>query len=208
MFIFSVLTKNGFDDNDISWIKIISHKWWTYNLYTVHLKILFILIKNDPNNKGLEIFDWCYLYTTYADDTTFFLKRRKFHFLYFWKIQIIFYIFRIRPLCTPTCPGGPGYDDIVCEFALLCVLLTYLIESWISPGCSYEFNVVYMQREISICYTKTTYEGHTFKNENKRKSLRYIFVYLFLFCICLFVAKNLSKHALTTYHMMRTQWAH
>ena len=33
-----------------------------------------------------------------------------------------------------------------------------------------------MQREISICYTKTTYEGHTFKNENKRKSLRYIFV--------------------------------
>ena len=160
MFIFSVLTKNGFDDNDISWIKIISHKWWTYNLYTVHLKILFILIKNDPNSKGLEIFDWCYLYTTYADDTTFFLKRRKFHFLYFWKIQIIFYIFRIRPLCTPTCPGGPGYDDIVCEFALLCVILTYLIESWISPGCSYEFNVVYMQREISICYTKTTYEGH------------------------------------------------
>ena len=136
MFIFSVLTKNGFDDNDISWIKIISHKWWTYNLYTVHLKILFILIKNDPNSKGLEIFDWCYLYTTYADDTTFFLKRRKFHFLYFWKIQIIFYIFRIRPLCNPTCPGGSGYDDIVCEFALLCVLLTYLIESWISTGCS------------------------------------------------------------------------
>ena len=36
------------------------------------------------------------------------------------------------------------------------VLLTYLSESWISPGClwispgcSYEFNVVYVQREIS-----------------------------------------------------------
>ena len=30
---------------------------------------------------------------------------------------------------------------------LLCVLLTYLIELRISPGCSYEFNVVYVQRE-------------------------------------------------------------
>ena len=33
---------------------------------------------------------------------------------------------------------------IVCEFALW----TYVIESWISPGCSYEFKVVYvLQRE-------------------------------------------------------------
>ena len=38
-----------------------------------------------------------------------------------------------------------GYNDIVCEFALC----TYLMESWISPGCSYEFNVVYGQREKS-----------------------------------------------------------
>ena len=29
------------------------------------------------------------------------------------------------------------------------VLLNYLIESWISPGCSYEFNVVYMKWEES-----------------------------------------------------------
>ena len=33
---------------------------------------------------------------------------------------------------------------------LLCVLLTYLIESSISPVCSYEFNVVYVQREKNI----------------------------------------------------------
>ena len=38
------------------------------------LKILFILIKNDLNIKGIEIFEYCYLYTAYADDTTFFLK--------------------------------------------------------------------------------------------------------------------------------------
>ena len=33
----------------------------------------------------------------------------------------------------------------------------------------------------SICYNTTTYEVHTFKNENKRKWLRDIFVYLLLF---------------------------
>ena len=47
----------------------------------------------------------------------------------------------------------------------LCVLLAYLIESLISPRCSYEFNVVYVQREkYSICYTTTTYDVPTFKN--------------------------------------------
>ena len=39
---------------------------------------------------------------------------------------------------------------------LLCVILTYLIESLISRGCSYEFNVAYAQREKSqylLCYS-------------------------------------------------------
>ena len=40
----------------------------------LYLEILFILIKNDPNIKGIEIFEYCYLYTAYAYDTTFFLK--------------------------------------------------------------------------------------------------------------------------------------
>ena len=31
----------------------------------------------------------------------------------------------------------------------ICVLLTYLIESWISPGYSYEINVLYVQQENS-----------------------------------------------------------
>ena len=35
----------------------------------------------------------------------------------------------------------------------ICVLLTYLIESWVSLVCSYEFNLVYVQREKSqYCY--------------------------------------------------------
>ena len=39
--------------------------------------------------------------------------------------------------------------DIISFVNLLWVLLTYVIESWISPGCSCEFNVVYLQREKS-----------------------------------------------------------
>ena len=86
---------------------------------------------------------------------------------------------------------------------LLYVLLTYLIETWISPGLTCKFTLVYSlcaTREISICYTATTNEVYTFKNKNKRKSLREIFAYHFLFCICLFLDTNLrkQKHALTT----------
>ena len=53
----------------------------------------------------------------------------------------------------------------------LCVLLIYLIESRIPPGCSYEFKVVYVQRKKYIVfYTTTTYEAYTFKSKNKRRS--------------------------------------
>ena len=70
---------------------------------------------------------------------------------------------------------------------LFFALLTYLIESRICSGCSYEFNVVYVQREKnSICYTTASYEVNIFKNKNKRKSLRDIFVYHFLFIFFLF----------------------
>ena len=37
------------------------------------LEILFIFIKKHPEIKGIEIFEHCFLYTAYADDT-FFLK--------------------------------------------------------------------------------------------------------------------------------------
>ena len=45
---------------------------------------------------------------------------------------------------------------------LLSVLLTYLIESWISPGCSYEFNVAYVQREKSqyLLYYNNVWSTH------------------------------------------------
>ena len=34
----------------------------------------FLLIKNDSSIKGIKVFDYIFLYTRYADDSTFFLK--------------------------------------------------------------------------------------------------------------------------------------
>ena len=70
---------------------------------------------------------------------------------------------------------------------LLCVLLTYLIESSVSAGGSYEFNVVFvLQEKYSTFHSTTTYEVYILKT-NKRKLLKDIFVYNFLFYIYLFV---------------------
>ena len=38
------------------------------------LEVLFMLIKNNKNIKGIKILENTFLYTAYADDKTFFLK--------------------------------------------------------------------------------------------------------------------------------------
>ena len=43
-------------------------------LFLLTLGILFILIKSKPEIEGMTIFYYNYLYSAYADDTTFFLK--------------------------------------------------------------------------------------------------------------------------------------
>ena len=43
-------------------------------LFILALEVLFLLVKAKPGIAGLTIFDHCYLYSAYADDTTFFLK--------------------------------------------------------------------------------------------------------------------------------------
>ena len=42
-------------------------------LFILVLGIFFAFVKNNPNFKGLNIFKLEFLYTAYADDTTFFL---------------------------------------------------------------------------------------------------------------------------------------
>ena len=98
-FLILVLKKFGFGQNFISWIEIIlknqescvinggtTTKYFKLNrgarqsdpisayLFILALEILFLLIKENSSVNGLNIFDHCYLYSTYADDTTFFLE--------------------------------------------------------------------------------------------------------------------------------------
>ena len=44
------------------------------DLFISAFEIIFLLIKENPHMKGLNIFDHCYFYSAYADYTTFFLK--------------------------------------------------------------------------------------------------------------------------------------
>ena len=61
-------------------------------LFILALEILFLLIKKKPEIAGLTKFGHCYLYSAYADDTTFFLKDNisiknmvdTFHFFFFF----------------------------------------------------------------------------------------------------------------------------
>ena len=46
-------------------------------LFILVLEIFFLCIKENKNIKGLNIFNHIFLYTAYADDTTFFLKGKE-----------------------------------------------------------------------------------------------------------------------------------
>ena len=47
------------------------------NLFLVVLEVVFSLIKENPNIEGLQFFSHTFLYSAYADDTTFFLRNEK-----------------------------------------------------------------------------------------------------------------------------------
>ena len=98
-FLILTLEKYGFGKNFILWVKILlrdqescvinggtTTKYFPLGrgarqgdpisafLFVLALEILFILIKSKPEIEGMTIFDYNYLYSAYADDTTFFLK--------------------------------------------------------------------------------------------------------------------------------------
>ena len=98
-FLTSVLKKFGFGKNFITWIEILLKDQQScvinggtttqcFNLergapqgdpvsaylFILVLEILFLFIKKHPEIKGIEIFEHCFLYTAYGEDTTFFLK--------------------------------------------------------------------------------------------------------------------------------------
>ena len=98
-FLISVFKKNGFEENFVDWIKILLYKQEScvlngsftrkyFNLekgarqgdpisvylFILVIEILFLLIKNDSTIKSIKVFDNAFLYTAYADDSTFLLK--------------------------------------------------------------------------------------------------------------------------------------
>ena len=100
-FLLQILRKFGFGIDFVSWIKTIlknqesciinggkTTKYFKLErgtrqgdpisayLFVFVLEIFFIFVKNNPKVKGLNFFKHEFLYTAYADDTTFFLKDR------------------------------------------------------------------------------------------------------------------------------------
>ena len=104
--IISIL-KNGLGENFILWVKIllrdqescVINGGTTINYFSIRkdasqsdpisaflfvlaLEIFFALIKSKPGIEGMTIFDYNYLYSTNADDTTLFLKKYYFYKAY------------------------------------------------------------------------------------------------------------------------------
>ena len=98
-FLILTLEKYGFGKNFILWVKILlrdqescvisggtTRKYYSLGrgacqgdpisafLFILALEILFILIKLKPEIEGTTLFDYNYLYSVYADDTTFFSR--------------------------------------------------------------------------------------------------------------------------------------
>ena len=98
-FLIAVLKKYGFGEDFIDWIKILlrdqescvingghTTKYFCLErgarqddpisayLFILALELFFILKKSNKNIHGINIFNHDFLYTAYADDTTFFLK--------------------------------------------------------------------------------------------------------------------------------------
>ena len=99
LFLITALKKLGFDETFIKWIQILlrnqesciinggtTTKYFKLQkgtrqgdpisayLFILVLEIAFIFIKENKNIKGINIFDNIFLYSAYADDTTFFLS--------------------------------------------------------------------------------------------------------------------------------------
>ena len=99
LFLITVSKKFGFGETFIKWIQIISRnqkfciissgttaKYFKLQkgtrqgdptsayLFILVLEIAFTFIKENKNIKGINIFDNIFLYSAYADDTTFFLS--------------------------------------------------------------------------------------------------------------------------------------
>ena len=101
-FLISVLKKFGFGNNFVNWIENLISKQgscvinvgnttqyfhlekgarqgdpFSDYIFVVALEVLSFLVRSNKDIKGLSILDHLFLYTAYADDTTFFLENKE-----------------------------------------------------------------------------------------------------------------------------------
>ena len=104
-FLLCALKNFGFGNSFLNWIKILLNDQQLYvinggfatqyftltrgarqsdplsaYLFIIALEVIFALIKNKVAIKGIDLFDHTYLFTAYADDSTFFPKDTKRNF--------------------------------------------------------------------------------------------------------------------------------
>ena len=97
-------------------------------LFILVLEIVFNLIKQNKDIHGLSFFDHTFLYTAYADDTTFFLKDKE----SVKKIMNIFYTFSIYSGLKP--------NKSKCEIAGIGILKgMYRFNKKLSENLRYSF---------------------------------------------------------------------
>ena len=94
---------------------------------------------------------------------------------------------------------------------LLLGFSTYLIKSWISPGCSYNFQAVYVQQEKTqyLLYYSNIWSTH-FQKQKEKKTLFIIIIshyfsrlYLFIFGWKLVITETSSYHKAHDQNAMR-----
>ena len=124
-FLISILEKSGFGQTFIDWIKIflneqescvinggITTKYfklektaWQGNpmsayLFMLFLEKLFMLTKNNKNNKGTKMFGNTFLYTAYTDDSPFFWKDKNSIKEILNTINYFSYFTRLKPILS------------------------------------------------------------------------------------------------------------
>ena len=132
-FLVSVLKKFGFGDDLIDWVTIlirnqescvinagVTSSYFQLQrgarqgdpispyLFILALETLFISIKNNVNINGINIFDHNFIYTAYADDTTFFLKDKKSIKEMINEFQAFSYFSGLKPNFTKSKIAGIG----------------------------------------------------------------------------------------------------
>ena len=109
-------------------------------LFVLALEILFILITSKPEIEGMTIFDYNYLYSAYADDTTFFLKDTISVKHMVDTFRVFSYFSELKPYLTKSETAGirvlKGIQVVVC--GMHCIVLN--VDALKTLGTHFSYN--------------------------------------------------------------------